>query len=363
MKAFIDKTIFENGFKCISDFGNDDLLPHFIYCGNHYFDEECFELMISDTMKRYGIQSLLLTVLKMVRINLVTKEIVKLAYEGGMKGDRAAIRFGNSDWIHEEFSINDDLESLLIKIQNDEEKIHSQSFFTPKLTNDELKLVQQGDNKHLKTYEYDYPDINIEEMKKSNSKSKYVHVSCARQTFSLVNEHTAENRPIYPAYWFSYTDDDLMNYDVLFYTWDRTYRNIWDRKDDNDDADESCFPRFLPGDPKNVPCSVTSVADHAFPNLCHRELIRSLVDQYYSFRLNKRPGGVNEALRSFAFNFAPLPDHEYFRLLKTRDLNYVKYAIIKETTDICSIRIYNCDYEWCDHKDGNCEVYFQIHSN
>ena len=58
-----------------------------------------------------------------------------------------------------------------------------------KLANEELKLVQEGNEEHLNTY-LDYffgrnPDVDVEEMKKSDSKSKYVHVNCVRWTIHL----------------------------------------------------------------------------------------------------------------------------------------------------------------------------------
>ena len=130
--------------------------------------------------------------LNMERWKLVTKEKVKNAYKGKLKNDQ--------DWGGFEGSINDDLERFLIKLQNEkevkEEKVYS--FFTPKLTIEELKLVQEGNEEHLNTY-LDYidqvvknPDVDVEEMKKSDSKSKYVHVNCFRGTIPLKLK-TSEN--------------------------------------------------------------------------------------------------------------------------------------------------------------------------
>ena len=93
-----------------------------------------------------------------------------------------------------EGSINNDLERFLINLRNQKvvkEKI-VWSFFTPKLTNEELKLVQEGNEEHLKTYEFHdiglNPDVDVEEMKKSDSKSKYVHGWCRRRTIPLTLE-------------------------------------------------------------------------------------------------------------------------------------------------------------------------------
>ena len=62
-------------------------------------------------------------------------------------------------------------------------------FFTPKLTKEELKLVNDKDEQHLMTYA-DFlsgvdPDVNEEEMKQSDSKDKYVHCFCWRRTVRL----------------------------------------------------------------------------------------------------------------------------------------------------------------------------------
>ena len=121
--------------------------------------------------------------LYMERWNLVTKEKVKKAAEGKLKNDK--------DWKEYEESINDDLERFFINLQNQKEVKYElvASFFTPKLTTEELKLVQEENQEHLKTYLKHYrgknPDVDVEEMKKSDSKSKYVNGRCWRMTMLL----------------------------------------------------------------------------------------------------------------------------------------------------------------------------------
>ena len=94
-------------------------------------------------------------------------------------------------------SINDDLEKFLINLQKQKEVEYEEvrSFFTPKLTNEELKLVHEGNEEYLKTFGYYYngnnPDVDAEEMKKSDSKSKYVHARCWRKTIPLTLQITA----------------------------------------------------------------------------------------------------------------------------------------------------------------------------
>ena len=124
--------------------------------------------------------------LDMDRWKLVTQEKVKKAAEGKLKND--------PDWAIFEASINDDLERFFNNLQNQKEVKYEDvfSFFTPKLTKEELKLVQEENEEHLKTYA-DYfmgrnPDVDIEEMKKSDSKSKYVHGKCWRVTMPLTLE-------------------------------------------------------------------------------------------------------------------------------------------------------------------------------
>ena len=186
----IDLEIFDAGVKSISDFGKDNLMPHFIYCGFHYLweDEQVEKLqeIILKKMKKYGILSATLTMLYMARLNLVTKEKVKKAYKGELKND--------PDWADYKGSINDDLEKFFINLQNQKEVKEEDfwSFFAPKLTNEELKLVQERNQEHLETYSSHFvglnPDVDVEEMNKSFSKSKYVHGRCWRCTLPLTLE-------------------------------------------------------------------------------------------------------------------------------------------------------------------------------
>ena len=65
------------------NFGNDELMPHFIYCGSYYFDsprDENFKKIILKKMKKFGIQSSMLTMLNMMRFNIVTEEKAKASF-------------------------------------------------------------------------------------------------------------------------------------------------------------------------------------------------------------------------------------------------------------------------------------------
>ena len=167
-----------------SDIKNESSLPHFIYCSNwHYVFEKDFEKLFLKKMKKYGIHTSVLTILLMQRNYLITKEKQKLAYDGKLKNKR--------EWRYYAGSVNEDLESFITKIQNNEELTNEevQSFFLPMLTNKELKLVEDKDQNHLASYYYhemkwDH-DVNADEMKKSNSKDKCLHCYCWRRTTSL----------------------------------------------------------------------------------------------------------------------------------------------------------------------------------
>ena len=60
----------------------------------------------------------------------------------------------------------------------------------PRLTKNELKLVEVRDEKYLKIFTESNPDVDNEEMEKSNSKDKYVKAECRRWTEYLTTDST-----------------------------------------------------------------------------------------------------------------------------------------------------------------------------
>ena len=186
------------------DFGTNDMMPHFIYCfGDDWFDEfdkifKRLKSIILKKMREYGIPSSILTFLIMARRNLITKEKAKEAAEGKLKND--------PDWKNYKGSINDDLDSFVNNLQNSEEIDNEEvdSFHTPKLTKKELKLVEQKNKEHMRTYLWRlWPTHEkdkrakkmVEELEKSDSKDKYVHSRCRRITInvSLESEQTSSD--------------------------------------------------------------------------------------------------------------------------------------------------------------------------
>ena len=174
------RDIIDAGVATMVDFGKNDMMPHFIYCfGDYYihYDFKTLKEIILEKMREYGIQSSILTTLSMRRRNLITKEKSNEAAEGKLKKELG--------WEDFKGSINDDLDSFVSNLQSSEEIDYEvvESFFHPKLTKEELELIEQKNVEHMETYNWDLDaDVDVEEMKKSNSKDKHVHSECQRTT-------------------------------------------------------------------------------------------------------------------------------------------------------------------------------------
>ena len=170
----------------MSEIAKDDLMPHFIYCyGGFGFDIEELKILIQSKMRKYGIQSAILTMLFMIREKLITKEKANAVADGKLKNCPEWSQYN----LQYKGSINDDLESFFQKFLN-QEKITIEtevSLFLPKLTEDELKLVEKKNENHMRSYLLGLfgADIDAEEMKLSNSRDKYVHSGCYRKTIYL----------------------------------------------------------------------------------------------------------------------------------------------------------------------------------
>ena len=183
------------GLKCFSEFDEihrcDDLIPHFIICINYYGHETTFKEIFWAKMREYGVRSAILTTLNLRRQCLTTKEEVKQKYRDAHKAElkknkKARIRR----------SLNDDLEYFYASLQNPESKPKaedSDSFLTQKLTEEELRLVDEKNQDYMHKY-HSYSQLpgcwnfyyDIEEMKKSSDpESKFSYSTCERWTSAL----------------------------------------------------------------------------------------------------------------------------------------------------------------------------------
>ena len=94
---------------------------------------------------------------------------------------------------YEKGSVNDDLESLFENIRLGK-KLNElvETYFLPKLTEEELKLVERADRKYFQTlsewvFNEENPDVDKTEMMLSESDSKYVRGVSERKTFVIEN--------------------------------------------------------------------------------------------------------------------------------------------------------------------------------
>ena len=116
----------------------------------------------------------MVTTILLLRRYLITKEKMELYCKG------------EED---EKDSVNDDLESLFENIRlGKEPDEYVWTYFLPKLTEEELKLVERRDTSYLQTFLHSLnADVNETEMMLSESDSKYIYEFSYRRTFIIEN--------------------------------------------------------------------------------------------------------------------------------------------------------------------------------
>ena len=161
---------------------------HVIYAGCNYITaymnpNELIPI-ISDIMAGTKLMSLTFTMISMIRMNVITKEVMKDFYKGKIQDC-----FGFNGW-----SVQDDLDRFFDQTKNFQfiDPSTAFMFFLPKLTDDELILLRNKDENYLKLYadfHFDKnPDVNEAEMIKSKSKSKFAYCMCFRISGCLLNK-------------------------------------------------------------------------------------------------------------------------------------------------------------------------------
>ena len=120
----------------------------------------------------------MLTSIHLQRLELITKEKM----DSYCKGE---------EYLKD--SVNDDLESLFENIRlGKKSEIFVRTYFLPKLTEEELELIERRDTSYLQTF-FDWfinkenPDVPETEMMLSKSDSKYVRGRAQRRTFVIEN--------------------------------------------------------------------------------------------------------------------------------------------------------------------------------
>ena len=163
-----------------------------VYAGSYYDREDRLRSILFDEMKKQKIKSVMVTSIDMYRVELITKEKMETYCKG------------EETW--GKYSVNDDLEFLFENIRLGEEPDeYVYSYFLPKLTEKELKLVEKRDPSYLLTFDSRNPDVNEAKMLLSESDSKYVTGFSSRKTFVIENsfENSSEN-----AYEFSFENEN-----------------------------------------------------------------------------------------------------------------------------------------------------------
>ena len=218
---FFDHALIDSAIKKAAEFKAKRLNTQLIFAGDLFPD---YEVEIAYCMKIHKIRSIMVTKLEIERQHLITKELMEMI----SKGEYYNVRIGGAHFTNK--SVFDDLESFYknVKFQNNRKACTNRfghaysvhSFFLPKLTNKELKLMEMKDKDYLKTFQntyrttvlntdvgnpdvwndddpnYDNPDVDRREMKLSESKSKFVLTECHRWTF-IINM-TGQVPSIYP---------------------------------------------------------------------------------------------------------------------------------------------------------------------
>ena len=169
-------------FRKVFDDKTEDLETHIVYAGSYgYWHSEIEELksLILEAMKKYKTKSVLVTVITLGRWFLITKEKMESYCNGKMSLKE---------------SVNDDLEAFFEDIRLGLQQLwryqhlHKYTYFLPKLTEEEMRLVERFDVNYMNTFHNDWDaDVEEAEMKSSQSDSKFVLGICSRQTFRIEN--------------------------------------------------------------------------------------------------------------------------------------------------------------------------------
>ena len=184
-KEVINFTLHKISKNVAEDVAEDaDIKIHFVYAGYYYSYhdyEDKLKSFILDGMKKNKIKSIMVTSLHLRRWELITHEKMKSFCKG-------------KEIVKD--SVNDDLESLFQNIRLGKEPDERvETYFLPKLTQEELELVKRRDPSYLSTFYSPNPDVSDADMKLSESDSKYIKIWSHRRTFAIENssENSSEN--------------------------------------------------------------------------------------------------------------------------------------------------------------------------
>ena len=153
---------------------------HFVYAGYYYNTfvsgsqyEDRLRSFIRAGMKKYKVNSVMVTMTYMWKHKIITKETME-KYCNGEK--------------YPKNSVNDDLESFFEDIRLGKEPDEEvTTYFLPKLTEEEMELVERKDTSYFETYMLANPDVAEGKMKLSESDLKFARGYGWRKTFTIEN--------------------------------------------------------------------------------------------------------------------------------------------------------------------------------
>ena len=169
---------------------------HFVYTGcfyNYNRHEDQLRSMILNGMKKHKIKSVMWTSINLYKQNLITKEEM----DRYCKGEEYEMYLFSSR--RDKDLVNQDLESLFRNIRLGKElDEYRWSYFLPKLTEEELELVERRDRSFLQTFSQPNPDMAKFHMRFSESEGRwipsksdsiYVYGLARRRTFVIQNSY------------------------------------------------------------------------------------------------------------------------------------------------------------------------------
>ena len=168
----------------------DDMQTHFVYAGRYYFNVKSLRSFLLQRMKINKIKKAMITKIYMEQEYLITKEIM----------DKYCKR--EFTFTEMKVSVGDDLEALFEIIHRGKKLYLGRKFddevltyFFPKLTRVELKLVAHKDPRYMAKFYGglsdegeripDEIDVDEADMEASESDSKFVYGRCRRATFKI----------------------------------------------------------------------------------------------------------------------------------------------------------------------------------
>ena len=177
-KEHFDKKTIDSAFRKITENEAKELKTHFVYVGRYYWIyENRLRSFMLEGMKKLKMNSVMVTSIYIRKWKIITKEKMEKYCKGE---DR-----------EREDSVNDDLESFFEDLRLGKEPPHQSvvTYFLPKLTEEEMELVERKDRNYFETFLHvKHADVKEAEMKLSESDSKYVYGMGYRQTFTIENK-------------------------------------------------------------------------------------------------------------------------------------------------------------------------------